>query len=107
VLHNALQEHGTSSVSLWGTIPGYVPNAPSPKAALALVERVSQLLELSVPTTALEIGAAAYERQISELVEDSDETRAYVAQLEENYDSMRPESGATLIEELEAYLRDN
>ncbi len=106
VLHDALQTHGTSSVSLWGTIPGYVPNATSPKAALALVERVSQLLELTIPTTALEIGAAAYERQISELVEDNDETKAYVSQLEENYDSMRPESGAALIEELEEYLRD-
>jgi proteasome assembly chaperone (PAC2) family protein len=106
VLHDALRTHDTSSVSLWGTIPGYVPNATSPKAALALVERVSQLLELTIPTTALEIGAAAYERQISELVEDSDETRAYVAQLEEAYDSMRPESGAALIEELEQYLKD-
>lgn len=106
VLHDALRAHGTSSVSLWGTIPGYVPNATSPKAALALVERVAQLLELTVPTTALEIGAAAYERQISELVDDSDETRDYVAQLEETYDSMRPESGAALIEELEEYLRD-
>lgn len=106
VLHDALRTHGTASVSLWGTIPGYVPNATSPKAALALVERVSQLLDLKIPTTALEIGAAAYERQISELVEDNDETRAYVAQLEEAYDSMRPESGAALIEELEEYLRD-
>ncbi|MGI9612330.1 MAG: PAC2 family protein, partial [Acidimicrobiales bacterium] len=106
VLHDALRAHGIGSVSLWGTIPGYVPNATSPKAALALVERVSQLLDLTVPTTALEIGAAAYERQISELVEDNDETRAYVAQLEETYDSMRPESGAALIEELEEYLRD-
>ncbi|MDH3680775.1 MAG: PAC2 family protein [Acidimicrobiia bacterium] len=106
VLHDALRVHGTGSVSLWGTIPGYVPNATSPKAALALVERVSQLLDLSIPTTALEIGAAAYERQISELVDDNDETRAYVAQLEETYDSMRPESGAALIEELEEYLRD-
>lgn len=106
VLHDALRAHGTGSVSLWGTIPGYVPNATSPKAALALVERVSQLLDLSIPTTALEIGAAAYERQISELVEDNDETKAYVAQLEEAYDSLRPESGAALIEELEEYLRD-
>ncbi len=106
VLHDALRTHGVGSVSLWGTIPGYVPNATSPKAALALVERVSQLLDLTIPTTALEIGAAAYERQISELVEDNDETRAYVAQLEETYDSMRPESGAALIEELEEYLRD-
>ncbi|MGI9616197.1 MAG: PAC2 family protein, partial [Acidimicrobiales bacterium] len=57
VLHDALRAHGIGSVSLWGTIPGYVPNATSPKAALALVERVSQLLDLTVPTTALEIGA--------------------------------------------------
>ena len=106
VLHDALRTQGTSSVSLWSTIPGYVPSATSPKAALALVERVSHLLELKIPTTALEIGAAAYERQISELVDDNDETRAYVTQLEETYDSMRPESGAALIEELEQYLKD-
>ena len=106
VLHDALRANGTPSISLWGTVPGYVPNATSPKAALALVERVSQLLELTIPTTALEIGAAAYERQISELVEDNDDTRAYVAQLEAAYDSLRPETGASLIEELEQYLRD-
>lgn len=106
VLHDALRTHGTPSISLWGTVPGYVPNATSPKAALALVERVAQLLELTIPTTALEIGAAAYERQISELVEDNDDTRAYVAQLEATYDSLRPETSASLIEELEQYLKD-
>jgi len=106
VLHDVLRTNDTSSVSLWGTVPGYVPNATSPKAALALVERVSQLLEITIPTTALEIGAAAYERQITELVEDSDETKAYVTQLEETYDSMRPESGEALIQELEDYLKD-
>jgi len=106
VLHDALRTHGTPSLSLWGTVPQYVPHATSPKAALALVERVAQLLELTIPTTALEIGAAAYERQISELVEDNDETRDYVAQLEAAYDSLMPEDGASLIEELEQYLRD-
>lgn len=106
VLHDALRADGTSSLSLWGTIPSYVPSATSPKTALALVERVGQLLDLAIPTTALEIGAAAYERQISELIESDDETRAYVAQLEEAYDSIRPESGAALIEELEEFLRD-
>ncbi len=106
VLHDALRTHGTPSLSLWGTVPQYVPHATSPKAALALVERVSQLLELTIPTTALEIGAAAYERQISELVEDNDETRDYVAQLEAAYDSLMPEDGASLIEELEQYLKD-
>ncbi|MGI9597763.1 MAG: PAC2 family protein [Acidimicrobiales bacterium] len=107
VVHDALQSAGQGSISLWGTVPSYVPHATSPKAALALVNRVAQLLNLAIPSTALEIGAAAYERQINDLVEEDEETTAYVARLEEEYDkSMRPESGAELIEELEQFLRD-
>lgn len=107
VVHDALQTAGLGSISLWATVPSYVPHASSPKAALALVNRVAQLLNLAVPTTALEIGAAAYERQITELVADDEETSAYVSRLEEEYDkSMRPESGEELIKELEQFLRD-
>lgn len=107
IIHDALRAGGHGSVSLWGTVPSYVPHATSPKAALALVNRVAQLLNLSIPSTALEIGAAAYERQINDLVEEDEETTDYVARLEEEYDkSMRPESGAELIEELEQFLRD-
>ncbi|MEM7275427.1 MAG: PAC2 family protein [Actinomycetota bacterium] len=107
VVHDALQRSGLGSVSLWGTVPSYVPHATSPKAALALVNRVAQLLDMAIPSTALEIGAAAYERQIDDLVEEDDETTAYVTRLEEEYDkTMRPESGAELIEELEQFLRD-
>ncbi len=107
VVHDALQRAGLGSISLWGTVPSYVPHATSPKAALALVNRVAQLLDLAIPSTALEIGAAAYERQINDLVGEDDETMAYVTRLEEEYDkSMRPESGAELIEELEQFLRD-
>ncbi len=107
VVHDALQSAGLGSISLWGTVPSYVPHATSPKAALALVNRVAQLLNLAIPSTALEIGAAAYERQINDLVGEDEETTEYVARLEEEYDrSMRPESGAELIEELEQFLRD-
>ncbi|MEM9133714.1 MAG: PAC2 family protein [Actinomycetota bacterium] len=106
VLHDALGDHDIGSVSLWGSVPSYVPNATSPKAALALVEKASEVLQLSVPTTALEIGAAAYERQVTELIDDHHETQAYVAELEEAYDSMQPESGADLISELEQYLKE-
>jgi proteasome assembly chaperone (PAC2) family protein len=107
VVHDALRSAGLGSISLWGTVPSYVPHATSPKAALALVNRVAQLLDLAIPSTALEIGAAAYERQINDLVAEDEETTAYVTQLEEEYDkSMRPESGAALIEELEQFLRE-
>ena len=36
---------GLRSASLWATVPAYVPGAPSPKAALALVERTSAMLQ--------------------------------------------------------------
>lgn len=107
VIHDGLQSSGFGSVSLWGTVPSYVPHANSPKAALALVNRVHQLLGISIPTTALEIAASAYERQITELINDDEETLEYVANLEQEYDkSMRPESGDELIRELEQFLRD-
>ena len=70
------------SASLWAAVPAYVPGAPSPKAALALVERAADVLGLMVPTTALEIAAAAYEREVAELVADDDDLAGYVRRLE-------------------------
>ncbi len=107
VINEALRSMGYGAVSLWGTVPSYVPHAVSPKAALALVNRVATLLEITVPTTALEIAAAAYERQINDLVDDDADTKAYIERLEQEYDSsMGPDSGRELIEELEEFLRD-
>lgn len=82
VLHDACRSAGVSSISLWAAVPTYVPGAPSPKAALALVERTTELLHLPLATIDLEIAAAAYERQIDELVNADEDTAAYVARLE-------------------------
>ena len=54
--------------------------------ALALIERTSAMLRSWVPTTDLEIAAASYERQVSELVDADEETATYVASLEERHD---------------------
>lgn len=107
VVHAACQDAELASMSLWAAVPSYVPHATSPKAALALVERLGDILHISTVTSDLVGEAEEYERQIDSLVADDDETRAYVAHLEEQYDaSMRPESTAELIEELEEFLRD-
>ena len=107
VLHNRCRDAGVPSASLWAAVPTYVPGAPSPKATLALVEKTAQLLHVGVLTTDLEIAAASYERQINELVDDDDETRAYVAALEQRYDEA-VESGDPddLIAEVERFLRE-
>ncbi|SVC71790.1 uncharacterized protein METZ01_LOCUS324644, partial [marine metagenome] len=68
VLGARLRESGLSTASLWASVPAYVSSAPSPKAALALVEKVSVVLGVPLPSTDLQIASAAYERQISDLV---------------------------------------
>ena len=109
VLHDAFRHAGLPSASLWAAVPTYVPNAPSPKAALALVERITELLSVPMATTDLEIASAAYERQIDELVADDDDTAAYVARLEESADDEPDDedSHGDLIAEVERFLRDH
>ena len=109
VLHDAFRRAGVPSASLWAAVPTYVPSAPSPKAALALVERITELLKVSVSTTDLEIAAASYERQIDELVADDEDTAEYVARLEREADDTPIDAGAhgDLIAEVERYLREN
>lgn len=108
VLHDAARRAGYRSASLWATVPSYVPGAPSPKAALALVERASALLDTWVATTDLEIATASYERQINELVEADEETSTYVQELEERHDidpGVIPTAGS-IADEVERFLRD-
>ena len=107
VLSTACRDAGIPAASLWAAVPTYVPTAPSPKAVLALLEQTSEVLGMWVPTTDLEIAAAAYERQVTELVQEDDETSDYVSQLERRHDADDEDStGRSLVEEVERYLRD-
>lgn len=109
VLNQAAMRAGIPCVSLWAAVPAYIPAAPSPKAALALVKRCADLLAVSVITTDLEIASAAYERQVNEAMEDDEDIRTYIRELEERYsapeemDVPRPD---LLVEEVERFLRD-
>lgn len=104
VLHDQMRQAGIPSASLWAAIPSYVHGAPSPKAALALVEKVGAMFSLRLPTTDLEIATAAYERQVNKLVANDDDTGDLVRQLEERYDEL--DNSGALVEEVEKFLRD-
>jgi proteasome assembly chaperone (PAC2) family protein len=87
ILHDALAAAGINSCSLWATVPHYLPGTPSPKAALALIERAGVLLDVPVETLDLQISTAQYERQVSEVVEADEDMAAYVQRLEISHDS--------------------
>jgi len=111
VVNSVLREKGMSSMSLWAGVPSYVSGANSPKAALALVERLAEVLQIGIACTDLEIASAAYERQINELVAEDMDTAEYVNQLEEDFDNkseVEEQDGnpELLVSEVEDFLRN-
>ena len=106
VLQDAVRERGLSGVSLWGAVPHYVAQPPNPKATLALLRRVEDLLDLEVPVDDLPEEAAAWESTVDELAREDDDVAEYVAALERREaEDLSQTSGEDLAGQLERYLR--
>lgn len=95
------------SISLWAAVPHYVGQAPSPKAQLALLNRIEELLQAPLDTHLLTEEAEAWERGVDDLATEDPEVAAYVRQLEEAKDTAElPEaSGESIAREFERYLK--
>ena len=107
VLQHECAEAGIAAVSLWAAVPHYVAQPPSPKATLALLRAVEDLLDISLPLADLAADARAWERGVDELAEQDSEVADYVRTLEEAKDATElPEaSGDAIAAEFERYLR--
>ncbi|REF01004.1 PAC2 family protein [Thermomonospora umbrina] len=107
VLQDACDKADVDTVSLWASVPHYVAQPPSPKATLALLRRVEDLLGLTVPLGELPEEARAWEHGVNELAEQDTEVAEYVRSLEEQKDAADlPEaSGDAIAREFERYLR--
>src|SRR5712692_10002668 len=109
VLHDACREASLPSVSLWAAVPHYVSLAPSPRAALALCERLGDLLEAGIDTSELEQAVEAYTQRVTEAVSTDEDTAEYVQELErraEMIDESDLPSGDSLAAELTRFLRE-
>ncbi|MDX6399597.1 MAG: hypothetical protein QOF27_203 [Gaiellaceae bacterium] len=110
ILHDACNRASIPSVSLWAAVPHYVSLAPSPRAALALTQRLSDILGTNIDTAELDEASERYSEQVSEAVASDEETAAYVEELEERAELLDDEqqlpSGDSLAAELTRFLRD-
>jgi predicted ATP-grasp superfamily ATP-dependent carboligase len=110
VLHDACREAGIPSASLWAAVPHYVSLTPSPRAAVALCERLGSLIGVDIDVEELEEAAQSYEEQVSEAVASDEETASYVEELERRSDSIEEStdlpSGDALAAELTRFLRE-
>ncbi len=95
------------SVSYWAAVPHYVAQPPCPKATLALLGQIEDLLGASIPLGELPEEARAWERGVDELAEEDEDIAEYVQALEETRDTTDlPEaSGEAIAREFERYLK--
>ncbi len=107
VLQDACASAGLPAVSFWAAVPHYVSAPPVPKATLALLRRVEDLLDLPVPLGELPEQARAWERTVDEIAADDTEVAEYIASLEEREpeEDLPEASGEAIAKEFERYLR--
>ena len=110
VLHDACNHANIPSVSLWAAVPHYVSLAPSPRAALALCQRLGDILGTTIEVDELEDASSRYSEQVSEAVASDEETAAYVEELEQRAEMLEDDqelpSGESLAAELTRFLRE-
>jgi predicted ATP-grasp superfamily ATP-dependent carboligase len=111
VLHDACARAGLLSASLWAPVPHYVATVPSPKATLALLRRLEDLLGVPIETEELDEAAVEYERRLDEAVASEPEVRALVERLEQQVDDQdisfrNLPSGDSIAQEFERFLKE-
>ncbi|GAB37821.1 MULTISPECIES: PAC2 family protein [Gordonia] len=112
VLQDLFVQAGLPAVSFWAAVPHYVSTPPNPKATVALLNRVEEVLDIEVPLGTLPEQAEEWEQAVTEMTEDDEEIADYVRGLEERGDAeldtdeaMAKIDGDALAAEFERYLK--
>ena len=95
------------AVSYWAAVPHYVAQPPCPKATLALLGQLEELLQAPMPLGDLVEDSKAWERGVDELAAEDEDVADYVRSLEETRDTAElPEaSGEAIAREFEKFLK--
>lgn len=107
VFQDACVQAGLPAISFWAAVPHYVSQPPSPRATVALLQRVEEVLELAVPLGALPKQAEDWVTTVDEMASEDEEVVEYVRSLEERQAEvdLSQASGDQIAREFERYLR--
>jgi predicted ATP-grasp superfamily ATP-dependent carboligase len=112
VFQDACVAAGIPAVTFWAAVPHYVSQPPNPKATVALLRRLEDVLDIEVPLADLPAQAEEWEQAVTEMTAEDEEIADYVAGLEARGDAeidvneaMSKVDGDTLAAEFERYLR--
>jgi proteasome assembly chaperone (PAC2) family protein len=107
ILQDAATRAEVDAMSFWVHVPHYANNPPCPKATLALLHRIEEVLDLPIPTADLAEESGEWENRLRQAAEQDAELAEYVRELEERSgdDGIHPVSGDEIAQEFEKYLR--
>jgi hypothetical protein len=108
VIDLALAEAGIAPISLWAQVPHYVHSTPSPKATLALLDKLEEVLDIVIPRGDLLVQANQWEANINRIAAADEEMSRYIRRLEDSRDeALAAEStGDAIALEFEKFLED-
>jgi proteasome assembly chaperone (PAC2) family protein len=107
VLQDSCTRAQVDALSFWVHVPHYANNPPCPKATLALLHRVEEVLDLPVPMADLTEESGEWEARVRAAAEQDAELGEYVRELEERVgdEGIQPLTGDEIANEFEKYLR--
>jgi proteasome assembly chaperone (PAC2) family protein len=107
ILQEACVAVGIPAISFWAAVPHYVAQPPNPKATIALLHRVEEVLDIAVPLGELPAQSDDWQKLVDEMADEDEDVRDYIRNLEERDDDgeMREASGDAIAKEFERYLR--
>lgn len=112
-----LDNQGGSLAIMWSSVPHYLIQTPSPKAAQALLSKLTELFGLGLDPSELDSAVLEYEEAIAKIIESDDEVFNYLARLGvsevDDQEGEPPQSSTAdvaliaseMITEAESYLR--
>ncbi len=116
VLNDACRRAGLPAVSLWANVSHYISEVSNPHAILALVNRVSEILEWQPDVSELEESAAEFDRQLERILQQKPDVARYIQELERRDASAEETEGGVasdqtstsdLMREVEKFLREH
>lgn len=107
VLADACSKAGFRSITLWASVPHYVATPPNPKATLALLNKVEDVLDDALDQGELVELTRAWQRGVDSLAEEDPDVATYIQDLEEQQDSeeLPTTTADSLAAEAQRFLR--
>jgi proteasome assembly chaperone (PAC2) family protein len=110
VLSDAAGRDTVPALSLWAALPHYVQASPNPRAALALIDKLGELLPLPLDTSTLADATKTFDETVAELIADDPDLVSYVERLEAAHDEetspLTDVAPDQLVAEVERFLRE-